>query len=74
MSLDIWVREDVARILASKAQAGARYTGEEYREGYLDALSDVALAFGLVPLARQLTSETAYQHTSIPEGRERWAE
>ncbi|MBN1954826.1 MAG: hypothetical protein JW900_07225 [Anaerolineae bacterium] len=46
--LDLWFRQDVARILASKAQAASRYTGAEYREGYMDALADVALAFGLV--------------------------
>lgn len=84
MGLDLWFRDDVARILASKAQAAGRYSGEEYRQGYLDALGDVALAFGLAAPqsgssrpqvidaeSGQLTSLPAYQQDSIPGRRQR---
>jgi hypothetical protein len=47
MGLDLWFREDVARILAGLAQQAARRNDGDYGEGYLDALSDVALSFGL---------------------------
>ena len=47
MAMDLWFKPDVARILASKAQAASRYSGAEYKRGYMDALADVALAFGL---------------------------
>lgn len=49
MGLDLWFKQDVARMLASQAQTAGRYTGADYRQGYMDALSDLALAFGLVP-------------------------
>lgn len=46
MGLDIWYSEDIARTVASLRQAGARYSGQ-YQQGYLDALGDIATAFGL---------------------------
>ena len=48
MGLDLWFRQDVARILASVGQAASRHAQGEYKRGYNDALADVALAFGLV--------------------------
>jgi hypothetical protein len=47
MGLDLWFREDVARILAGLAQQAARRDGGDYGQGYLDALADVAISFGL---------------------------
>jgi hypothetical protein len=44
MALDLWFREDVARILIALASAGEQ-RGDEYRR----ALVDVALAFGIDP-------------------------
>ena len=50
MALDLWFREDVARILTALAAAGSE-RGPEYHK----ALWDVALAFGL-PLGSARTS------------------
>jgi hypothetical protein len=57
MGLDLWFRDDVARILASSyqamqvtSQAGAD-NGDRvlaYRQGFVDALDVVATAFGVV--------------------------
>lgn len=47
MGLDLWFRDDVRRILASKAQAIARLPVSDYRSGYEDALSDLRVQFGL---------------------------
>ena len=44
MSLRVWVRDDIADILAGLASAGAAY-GPEYQK----ALADVALSFGVAP-------------------------
>ena len=46
MGLDLWFREDVARILAALASAG-----DHYGPNYQKALADVALAFGVTPPA-----------------------
>ena len=57
MGLDVWFRQDVARILASTqgtlAQAQGAVTpldperANAYRQGFADALQSVAVAFGL---------------------------
>jgi hypothetical protein len=47
MGLDLWFREDVGRILAGLAQQATRRDDGEYRCGYMDALCDVAVSFGL---------------------------
>ena len=57
MSLDLWFREDVARILASTRGAMAAVQdanpaldpdrAEAYRQGFTDALRSVAAAFGV---------------------------
>ena len=47
MALDIWFYNDVKRILLALARAASRYDAA-YRDAYLDALGDVAQAFGLV--------------------------
>ena len=70
MGLDLWFRDDVARILASayqtmqaSAQAhkggGAGLPGADealqlYQQGFTDALSALALAFGLAPSSDNL--------------------
>ncbi len=46
MGLDLWFRDDVKRILAMAAQAAERYPGD-FQAGYVAALSDLALAFGV---------------------------
>ena len=45
--LKVWFRDEIANILAGLARA-ARYSGE-YRQGYVDALGDVAASFGVTP-------------------------
>ena len=47
MGLELWFRADVQRMIASKAQAAGRLEAGEYRRGYLDALEDLAVDFGL---------------------------
>jgi hypothetical protein len=57
MGLDLWFREDVARILASTYQTMTASLGavpphqpqmaDLYRRGFADALRAVALAFGV---------------------------
>jgi hypothetical protein len=58
MALDLWFQEDVSRILASthetmRAAASALPSldpelSATYRQGFLDALGAVAIAFGVV--------------------------
>jgi len=58
VGLDLWFREDVARILAatqetmqaSQARGGIN---EDYQQGFVDALRSVAVAFGVLPLTQQ---------------------
>jgi hypothetical protein len=52
MGLDLWFREDVARILAStqetmQASQAATIVNEDYQQGFVDALRAVAVAFGV---------------------------
>jgi hypothetical protein len=57
MGLDLWFREDVARILASTHEAMRAAMGatapldvesaETYQQGFADALKAVAVAFGV---------------------------
>ncbi|MFC2046562.1 hypothetical protein ACFLTC_03465 [Chloroflexota bacterium] len=70
MGLDLWFRDDVARILASAYQtmqasaqahqgcsAGSHGSDEAlqlYRQGFTDALRALALAFGLAPSSDNL--------------------
>lgn len=58
MGLDLWFKEDVARILASchetmratsESVGDGNEAGYHYRQGFEDALRAVALAFGVVP-------------------------
>lgn len=58
MGLDLWFREDVARILASTQaamQAGQAAGGvnPDYQQGFVDALRAVAVAFGTIPPTQQ---------------------
>lgn len=65
MGLDLWFRDDVVRILASTYETMQASTGavgpispdvaEPYRQGFVDALRAVAIAFGVgAPSRRQL--------------------
>ena len=55
MPLDMWFKQDVQRILASKAVPAMRQSNSDYRDGYLDALQDIGIAFGLVhPVTSQI--------------------
>jgi hypothetical protein len=57
MGLDLWFREDVMRILASAYETMQASTGsvtplspdvaEVYRQGFVDALRALAVAFGV---------------------------
>jgi hypothetical protein len=54
MGLDLWFREDVARILAStqetmEASQAATVINEDYQLGFRNALRAVAVAFGVAP-------------------------
>ena len=74
MGLDLWFREDVARILAATAETMGSTLGAvaplnlneaaSYREGFEDALRAVGVAFG-VALPRAGLSRPDWQ-------RERW--
>lgn len=53
MGLDLWFREDVARILAAtqetmQSSQAATVINEDYQLGFRDALRAVAVAFGVV--------------------------
>jgi len=62
MGLDLWFREDVARILASTQETMRNSLGAvspldpeaagAYRQGFDDALQAVAVAFGVCPPSR----------------------
>jgi hypothetical protein len=62
MGLDLWFREDVARILASIQQTMTASLGavptqnpevaDAYQEGFADALQAVAVAFGIAAPSR----------------------
>lgn len=68
MGLDMWFREDVARLLASTREAMTRSLGavspldaeaaDAYRQGFDDALETLAVAFGVRPPGR--TSQGGY--------------
>ena len=45
--MGMWFRGDIHRILASKAQAAARYGDAGFVAGYLAALDDLAVEFGV---------------------------
>jgi hypothetical protein len=49
MGLDIWFRDDVTRILAGHAQHEMRGKDNDYQKGYMDALKDIAVSFGISP-------------------------
>jgi len=46
MGLDLWFREDIARILHGLARTASRHNGE-YQRGYADALGDIAASLGI---------------------------
>ena len=68
MSLDIWLKEDIANIILAAERASASATAalgeladdaeklQAYRQGYRDALSTLALPFGLAETPAQLRS------------------
>ncbi|MGD2206855.1 MAG: hypothetical protein PVH17_08760 [Anaerolineae bacterium] len=52
MGLDLWFREDVARILAAtdetmRASQAATVRNQDYQQGFQDALRALAVAFGV---------------------------
>jgi hypothetical protein len=67
MGLDLWFREDVARMLASahetlRASAGAlsasdSESAEAYQQGFTDALRAVGIAFGVAVPGPPATAE-----------------
>jgi hypothetical protein len=68
MGLDLWFREDVARILASAYEtmqssadavpSASPETAETYQRGFGDALRAVAVAFGVAaPTVRSIRQE-----------------
>jgi hypothetical protein len=80
MGLDLWFREDVARILASTHEtmhAAQRATAPldpelaaTYRQGFADALRAVAVAFGVaVPSSVQPVERPRYT-VVVPPGQE----
>jgi hypothetical protein len=72
MGLDLWHRDDVARILASTHETMRRSldsvapldpgAAQTYRQGFGDALQAVALAFGL------LVTDPVFRTTEVLEG------
>ncbi len=68
MGLDLWFREDVARILASTHETMAASmraappldpeTAEAYQRGFQDALRAVGMAFGVASSAQPPRSTT----------------
>ena len=55
MGLDIWFREDVQRTLTALISQASRREDDDYKRGYMDALYDVALSFGIVAPEEQAT-------------------
>jgi hypothetical protein len=79
MGLDLWFKEDVARILASthqtlRSSAGAVAPLDEeragaYRQGFEDALRAVAVAFGVwAPGAGQVPGGNSSPPKGLPWG------
>ena len=70
MSLDIWFEADVLRILAALMQAASRDISDPtLRQVYLNALSDVAVAFGLQPPRLQEPDQCCQLDSVGPERR-----
>lgn len=71
MPLDLWFREDVARILASawetmrSSLAGRSPADPEqddaYRQGFEDALRSVGIAFGIATPSKLIQDERAIE-------------
>jgi hypothetical protein len=78
--LDLWFREDVARILASAqetmraATGGMALTGSEtpgaYQQGFLDALRVVGIAFGVASPAPPKMVQPG-EHVQVVDGESR---
>jgi hypothetical protein len=77
MGLDLWFKEDVARILASNHEtmramsdavhASSSEAAYNYRQGFEDALRAVALAFGVAappPSVRVIDAEVSRQRAN----------
>lgn len=61
--LNLWHVSDLERILNSKAQAASRYSDDIWRDGYLAALEDLAVEFGInmhAPASQPTTIETTW--------------
>ncbi len=66
MGLDLWFRDDVRRMIASKAQTAGRLAAGEYQRGYLDALDDLAVGFGLSGVGRPAPALGPGQVEAVP--------
>lgn len=74
MSLDVWFRDDIRRVLyaldeASRAAQAHASTGapiSSYRAGYSDAMRAVAIAFGIIEMDIGDGSETAAINAAQP--------
>jgi len=59
--MNMFFVEDCQRILASHAQSAARYSGD-FQEGYMAALADLAIAFGVItPQAKMRPQVTIWE-------------
>ena len=73
MGLDLWFRQDVARILASAQEASGNSLGavpaldpdlaEAYQAGFADALRSVGIAFGISPAAKRSDGGPVWEWT-----------
>ena len=79
MGLDLWFREDVARVLASTQEAMRNSLGAvapadlktagAYQQGFVDAIRAVAFAFGIVPESAAESGHRWRQPTVVqPDG------
>ena len=60
MALDLWFRDDVRRILSMAAQGAARHPADDWRDGYMAAIADLAIAFGLATPAGTSSALTSW--------------
>jgi hypothetical protein len=83
MGLDVWFRQDVARILASTQETLASSLGAVppldrdlsgiYRQGFSDALQAIAVAFGL-QAPGSVPAPRAFADPPLALHREAWAQ
>jgi hypothetical protein len=54
MALDVYFREDILNAIRSAALATRYFQDPSFRDGYLQALLQVATSFGLLPQVERL--------------------